>query len=81
MNKELRDKADDILFEWENDISSGAGHNHRSAIRDELINLILDDVKDVINSQADYVSSENGGYINYSDCIEAIDNLRGSNEK
>ena len=38
-------------------------------------NDILDEVKEVINSQADYVASENGGYINYSDCIEAIDNL------
>ena len=36
MNKEL---ISDILFEWENDISSGAGHNHRDKIAQEIIGI------------------------------------------
>ena len=42
MSDELRDSVEDVLFEWENDISSGLRMRQRSAIRDELIAMIGD---------------------------------------
>ena len=39
MNKETREKLNDILFEWQNDIASGAGHNGIDAIAQEIIDL------------------------------------------
>ena len=36
MNKE---EISDILFKWESDISSGAGHNHRDSVAKQIIEL------------------------------------------
>ena len=36
MKKEL---ISDILFEWENDISTGCGHNHRDSVAKRIIEL------------------------------------------
>ena len=85
MNKELREQVVKKFNVWRSAYyylllyGKPMGREHDN-LADELITLIanatLDKAKDAINCQADYVSSENGGYINYSECIEAIEQLR-----
>ena len=41
-----------------------------------IIKIILDDVKYAIDSWADHIETNNGGYVNYSEVMEAIDGIR-----
>ena len=71
MSKELRENvADKLSYEY------GVGGDNL-AFANELINLILDEVKEAVNSCNKDVSDQ---CIWLDEAIKAIDNLRGSDD-